>query len=191
MKKVLAGVALVALFAMPSHSALAASDVGFKSLGVDLGYVDPEDVGGTIGFGAFADLGALSPKVALSTHLGYWSKSEDLGFGSEASIHDISLTGRVRYMFPASSPKFQPYAGGGLGFHSMTAEVTIPDQDLGGGFIIPGMTVSDSALKIGLDMGGGFVTPVGAKTDLYGDLWYSIVEDISHLSMKMGVAFKL
>ncbi len=191
MKKVLMGLAVLAIITTPLHVALAASDVGFKSLGVDLGYVDPEDVGGTIGFGAFADLGTLSPRVALSTHLDYWSKTEDLGLGSEASVHDVSLTGRVRYMFPVSSPKFRPYAGGGLGFHSLNAEVTIPDQDLGGGVIVPGMTVSDSQMKIGLDMGGGFVTPVGAKTDLYGDLWYSIVEDFGHVSMKMGIAFRL
>src|SRR5437867_2231295 len=114
MKKLLVFLAVVALFATPSQFAFAASDVGFKSLGVDLGYVSPENVDGTLGFGGFADLGALSPKVRLSTHLGYWGKSQDAGFGS-ASFHDISLTGRVRYMFPVWSRKFQPYAGGGVG----------------------------------------------------------------------------
>lgn len=191
MKKVLAFLAVIALLATPSQIALAASDVGFKSIGVDLGYVSPEDVDGTLGFGAFADLGPLSPTVRLSSHLGFWSKSEDLGSGSEVSVRDISLTGRVRYMFPVSSPKFQPYAGGGLGFHSLRAEVYSPAVDLGGGVIIPAMTDSDSELKLGLDLGGGFVTPVGAKTDLYGDLWYSMVEDFSQLSMKVGLAFHL
>ena len=103
---------VVAVSGLPLQSARAASDVGLKSVGVDLGYVSPENVDGTLGFGAFADLGALSPKVRLSTHLGYWSKSEgDPILQSEATIRDISLMTRARYLFPSSS-KFQPYAGG-------------------------------------------------------------------------------
>ncbi len=189
MKKGLLAVAVVALFAFPAHFALASSDVGFKSVGVDLGFVSPEDIDGTIGFGAFADLGSFSPRVGLSGHLGYWSKSEDF-FGSETSVRDVSLTGRVRYKFPTAS-KFQPYAGGGLGMHFLNAELTTPDVDLGGGLIIPGMSVSDSQTKLGIDLGGGFTTPVGTKTDLYGDFWYSMVEDFGQLSMKVGLAWKL
>ena len=192
MKQVLAVCMLIALSLAPLQYARAASDVGLKSIGVDLGFVSPENVDGTVGFGAFADLGALSPKVRLSTHLGYWSKSEgDPITQSEAKIRDVSLMTRARYNFPVASSKFQPYAGGGLGFHFLKATFSIPDFDLGGGFIIPGMEISDSSTKLGVDLGGGFVTPVGRSTDLYGDMWYGMVEDFSQLSMKVGLAWKL
>jgi opacity protein-like surface antigen len=183
----------VALVCAPVHAAHAASEIGLKAIGVDLGYVSPDNVDGTLGFGAFADLGSLSPKVRLSTHLGYWSKSEgDPITSTEASIRDIAWMTRARYYFPISaSSKFQPYAGGGLGFHFLKASVSVPDFDLGGGFVIPGYEVSDSSTKLGLDLGGGFTTPLGQSTALYGDLWYGMVEDFDQLSMKFGVAWRL
>jgi hypothetical protein len=182
---------VLAFSAMPLQNASAASDMGLKSLGVDLGLVDPENVDGVVGFGASADWGMLSPRVGLSSNLGYWSKSEDLGFGEEVSIRDVSLSTRARYFFPVSSAKFRPYMGGGLGLHFLNAEFSSPAVDLGGGFFLPAMSVSESETKIGIDLGGGFVTPVGAKTDFYGDLWYGIVEDFSQVSMKVGLAWRL
>jgi hypothetical protein len=191
MKRWMMTMVVVALVAMSPVAARAASDIGLKSLGVDLGYVSPENVDGTLGFGAFAELGSLSPKVRLSSHLGYWSKSEGDPIFGEAKIRDVSLMTRARYYFPVSSSKFQPYAGGGLGFHFLKASVTFADLDLGGGFFLPGYEVSDSSTKIGLDLGGGFTTPISQSTDFYGDLWYGIVEDFSQVSMKAGIAWRL
>jgi len=171
------------------QNAFASTNIGWRSIGGDIGLVDPENVGGTLGFGAFADLGILSTRFHLSPQISYWSKSED-AFGVSASVSDISFAARGKYMFPVSSRSFQPYAGGGLGIHFVTAKVTIDDQIIGG-FFIPGMSASDTQSKIGLDMGGGFVAPLSAKTDLTGDLWYTFVSDVSHLSMTLGLAFKL
>src|SRR6185312_170993 len=50
--------------------------LGLNALGVDAGLVDPEGASSTLGLGVFADLGNLAPDVRLSTHVGYWSKSE-------------------------------------------------------------------------------------------------------------------
>jgi hypothetical protein len=69
--------------------------------------------------------------------------------------------------------------------------VSFPEFDLGGGFVIPAYEASDSSTKLGIDLGGGFTTPVGQSTDLYGDMWYGIVEDFSQLSMKLGLAWRL
>ena len=176
------------------QDATAESNMGLQALGVNAGLVSPEDIEETIGVGVFADWGTLSPQWALGSNLDYWSKSEEFGdfFGTtEVSIRDISFTTRAKYLFAVSSPKFQPYVGGGLGLHFIRAEVSIPDQDLGGGFFIPGMTVSDTQTELGLDIGGGFRTPIGASTELAGDLWYGMVEDFSQLSLKIGVAFKM
>src|SRR5262245_34506269 len=97
MKKAIVVIGL-ALFCMAgSQNAWATSDVGFKRLGVDVGIVDPEAAGSTVGFGAFADLGRIAPDVRLSTHVGYWKKSENQ-FGAEASVRDINFAARASYM---------------------------------------------------------------------------------------------
>jgi opacity protein-like surface antigen len=159
--------------ARESHSGL-----GLNRLGVDAGLVDPEAVGSTIGFGVFADLGNLARDIRLSSHLGYWNKSES-AFGAEASLRDISGGARARYMFHVASPKLQPYVGAGLGVHFFHTKMGIP-----------GFTVEDSATKLGLDLGGGVLTPVSPKTDLFAELWYTAA-DIDQLSMKAGVSFRI
>jgi opacity protein-like surface antigen len=173
-----------------SQNAWARTDLGARSIGADVGYVDPDNVNGTLGLGAFMNLGNLSPDIRLAPHLDYWSKSNSFG-GDKATISDISLSPRGLYMFHTSSPKFHPYAGAGLGFHMVHARVQMAAQDLGGGVIIPAMDASNSSMKLGLDMGGGFTTPLSEKTDFCLDLWYSAVSDVGHLSLKAGVSFDL
>jgi len=181
---------IVVVCSVASQNAWARTDLGLKAIGGDLGFVDPDNVDGTLGFGAFANLGNLSPDIRLAPHLGYWSKSQEFG-GDKASISDISLSTRGLYMFHMSSRKFQPYAGAGLGFHMVHSKVQTAAQDLGGGVIIPAMEASDTQTKIGLDMGGGFTTPLSEKADFCLDLWYTAVSDVGHLSMKAGVSFNL
>lgn len=152
--------------------------IGLNRLGVDVGLVDPEGASSTLGFGVFADLGNLAPDVRLSSHLGYWSKSES-EFGAEASVRDISIGARARYMFHVSSPKLQPYVGAGLGVHFFNAKVEF------GGF-----SAEDSATKLGLDLGGGVATPVSPMTDLFGELWYTVA-DIDQFALKAGVSFRI
>jgi opacity protein-like surface antigen len=182
--------AILLFCSVASQNAWAGTSLGLRSAGVDVGYVDPENVDGTMGFGAFADMGNISPDIRLAPHLGYWSKSQE-AFGTKASISDISFSARGLYMFHTTSPKFKPYAGAGLGFHSVTAKVSTPAQDLGGGVIVPAMEASDNSMKLGLDMGGGFTTPLSEKTDFSLDLWYTAVSDVGHLSLKAGVSFDL
>jgi opacity protein-like surface antigen len=173
-----------------AQNAWARTDLGWRSAGVDAGFVDPDNVPGTVGFGAFANLGNLSPDVRLEPHLGYWSKSQEMN-GDKASIRDIALSARALYMFHGTSPKIRPYAGGGLGLHMVHAKVEIAAQDLGGGVIIPAMEASDSQTKLGLDMVGGFQTPLSQKTDFKFDLGYTAVSDVAQFSMKAGISFDL
>jgi opacity protein-like surface antigen len=195
MKKALFLLATVLFCIGQSQNALAKATnpantgLGLNRLGVEAGLVDPEAAGSTLGFGAFADLGTLAPDIRLSSHLGYWSKSEN-DFDAEASVRDVSIGARARYMFHVTSPKVQPYAGAGLGLHFFHTKVAVPDMDLGGGFIVPGFTVEDSATKPGLDLGGGAITPLSPRTDLFVDLWYTLA-DVDQLSMKVGVSFQL
>ena len=154
------------------------SGLGLTALGVEAGLVDPEAAGSTIGFGAFANLGNIARDVRLSSHLGYWSKSEN-AFGAEASVRDISVGARAKYMFHVSSPKLQPYVGTGLGLHFFHMKAGIP-----------GSMFEDSVTKLGFDLGGGVLTPVSPKTDLFGDVWYTVA-DIDQFSMKVGLAFRM
>lgn len=189
MKKAIIALALFGFCTLPAQSAWAKSNIGLMRLGGDIGMVDPEATGSTIGFGAVADLGTISPRVRLTSQLGFWSKSEN-AFGTEASFRDISLGARATYQFPVSSKTFQPYLGGGLGLHFYHSEVTVDDIDLGGGFIVPGFTVDDSATKLGFDLGGGASTPLSERTNLFGEFWYTAA-DIDQVSLKVGLSFQL
>jgi len=172
-----------------SQNAWAKSNIGLQRLGVDAGIVDVDGGGSTLGLGVTADMGTFSKDVRFSFHGNYWNDTEE-SFGAEAGVRDISFSGRARYMFHMDSPKFQPYAGGGLGIHFYRASVTIPAVDLGGGVIIPGEEFSDTSTELGLDMSGGFIVPMSAKTDFTTDITYT-VSDVDQFALKAGVMFKV
>ncbi|MGH7724398.1 MAG: outer membrane beta-barrel protein [Candidatus Eiseniibacteriota bacterium] len=181
----------VALCTVASQNAAAQSDFGFKKLGVAVGYVSPEDMDGTFSIGGFADLGTVAPRFGIEARLDYWSVSEtqEVPFpgapSAEASVRDITLGARGKYYFPVSSTSVRPFAGAGLGMHFVKAEVSIPPVGP-----LPGMSVEDSSTELGLDLGGGMATSLGAKTDLLAELWYT-ASDLGQLSLRAGLAFKL
>lgn len=170
-------------------NAVAQSDIGLKAAGLEVGIVNPEDLDATIGFGALADLGTIVPNVMLEANVGYWSKSEE-EFGMEASVRDISVGARAKYLFNITNSRIRPFAGGGLSMHFLNAEVTIPEQDVMG-FTIPGSSASDSSTKLGLDLGGGFYAPVSPKMNFVTELWLGIVSDVNQLSMRVGMMYNL
>lgn len=172
-----------------SQNAWATSNIGLQRFGINGGLVDVQDGGSTLGLGLSADMGTIAKDVRFSLHADYWNDTEE-SFGAEAGIRDISFGARARYMFHMDSPKFQPYAGGGLGLHFFRASVTVPDIDLGGGVIIPGEEFSDTTTKLGMDLNGGFNVPMSAKTDFTTDLTYTL-SDIDQFSLKAGVSFKV
>lgn len=188
MKKCIAFV-LLACFCTPVSQNAMASDLGLKGVGVSVGMVSPEDIDATFGFGVFADHGWITPEIALESHIDYWSKSEDTGFG-EVSIRDIAVGARGKYMFPTSSASVFPFVGAGLGLHFLNAKVDVPPMDFGGS-TIPGYTVEDSETKLGLDIGGGMKMPVSPKTDFLAEAWYGIVSDVSQFSLRVGMEWAL
>lgn len=165
--------------------ASAQSNLGFKRLGVAVGFVDPEHLDGTFSIGVFANHGTITPRIGLESRIDYWSQSQSL-FGEETSFRDIAVGARGKYMFELAHSRIQPYAGAGLAFHFVHAEVTIPPT--GGS---PGMTIGDSSTKLGLDLGGGFSTPIGPRVDFLGELWYGFASDVDQLSLRVGMSRKL
>jgi opacity protein-like surface antigen len=184
MKKCIVLVVLASICTLVSQNAMA-GDLGFKSLGVSVGMVSPEDLDATFGAGVFMNHGFVTPEIKLESRIDFWSKSEDLGFG-EVSVRDIAVGARGKYMFPTSG-RVLPFAGAGLGLHFLNAKVDVPPQFPGD----PGTSVEDSDTKLGVDIGGGLEMPMNPKTDFVAEAWYGIVSDFSQFSLRVGMAWKL
>jgi opacity protein-like surface antigen len=184
MRRITLWLTLASTVAMTS-SAMAQADLGFKKLGVALGFVNVEDVDGTFSVGVFAHHGTMAPRVGLESRIDFWSTSED-EFGTEVSVRDLAIGARAKYYFDVASTKVQPFAGAGLGLHFLSMEASIPPS---GGF--PGMTVDDSEMRLGLDLGGGLSTPVGPRTDFLAEAWFGLVSDVNQFSLRAGMAWKL
>ena len=183
-RSVLVALVAVAFCTVTMQDAMAESNFGLQKLGVSVSYVSPEDIDGTVGFGAFADLGTVSPRFGMEAHLDRWSYSEE-EFGMEASVSDLTLGMRGKYLFPVSNPKIQPFAGAGLGIHFLSAEVSMPPT---GPF--PGMSMEESSTDLGFELGGGMSTSLGSRTNLLTELWYGF-SDIDQFSMRVGMAWQL
>jgi opacity protein-like surface antigen len=184
MKRIVLLLAL-ALIVTIAPAAMAQSDLGLKGLGVAVGFVSPENMDGVFSFGGFANLGNVTPNIGLEARLDYWSWSKS-EFGVETKAHDTALGVRGKYYFDVQNAKFKPFAGAGLAFHFIGAEVDMPAS---GGF--PATSTSDSETKLGLDLGGGLLTPINPRVDFLGEVWYGVVSDVNQFSMRAGISYKL
>ena len=77
----------------------------------------------------------------------------------------------------------KPWAGGGLGLHFLKAEVSVVDPFSGGT-----LSVEDTATKVGVDLGGGIVTPISDRTNFLAEVWYGLVSDFSQFNLRVGVS---
>lgn len=184
MKRTILLLSLAAL-AATAPAAFAQSDLGLKRIGGALGYVDPEGAGSTFSLGVFADHGTIAPHIGLESRLDYWKQSDDY-FGNSASVRDLTLGVRGKYLFTTSNPKIRPFAGVGLGMHFLKAEVTVPAF---GPF--PATSAEASATKLGLDLGGGVSTPLSPKMDLLGETWFGFVDTANTFSLRAALSYKL
>lgn len=172
---------LFILIALMSMAGFASAQVGFNGVGGHLGYVSPEDIDGTIGFGAHADLGTLMPELGLFAYVDYWGKSEDhQGFKASFSVIDIAAI--VKYHF--SEGDLKPYAGGGLGLNIATAKVEWDDEFWGDG------SESESETDISIHLLGGVAKQLSPNLDGFAEVKYSL-SDIDWLSIQVGVTYKL
>lgn len=187
MKARLVTIATVLLVGLIAGSAHAQSDIGFKGIGGRLGYVSPNDVDGTIGLGAIADLGQITPKFGFEATIDFWSSSTGPA-SFEIKARDIVFGARGKYPFEVKdNPKLKPYAAAGLAFHFVKIEVpavTIGTIGTFGG-------VDDSSTKLGIDLAGGVGYEAGEKFDIVGEIMYRAVSDVGQWLISGGVVFWL
>ena len=164
-----------------SSHASAQSNFGLKAIGATVAFINPEDLSSTAGFGVFADLGTITPKIGMETRVDYWSQTEDV-MGVKSSVHDIIVGGRGKYMFELQNTSIRPFIGAGVSMHFLNAKVTDSTN--------PTLNTDDSETKVGLDLGGGISTGLTERIDFRTEAWY-VVSDMSQFSLNMGLAMKL
>lgn len=183
---IIAAVALLCAIAVPGT---AATNLALRGVGGAVSLVDANDVDMTFGVNLLFDLGLVADNVGLESYGMFWQQTEDY-FGNELKVRDIAFGARAKYLVPLQSSSIQPYAGGGLGLHVVTAGVSTPEINLGG-TIIPATTVDETELKLGLDIGAGALFDISPKMGIITDVWYTMVSDVSQLSLRGGLMFKL
>jgi len=114
-RSALIGMIILCLFM--TSALFAASDIGLKGVGPQLGYVSPSigGLGGAIGLGGVVDLGMITPQIGLQGDVLYWSKSNDY-VGYKWSYSQLYISAIAKYYFEhKKGASLMPYAGGGLG----------------------------------------------------------------------------
>lgn len=162
--------------------AVARADLGFVGFGPTISYVSPEDLDGTIGFGAIADFGTIVPNLGLEATGDFWSKSEGSG-SQEVKFQDISFGGRAMYHFPVQNSNLDPAVGGGLALHFLRSE--IPE------FVISGITFggTETETRIGFDIAGELGVEVSDNLDILVLTAYRVVEDFGQFVIGAGLKF--
>jgi hypothetical protein len=188
MKQVKLIAAAAALCTLVASGATAAPNVALQGIGLKAGFVNPENVSSTLGFGFVFDLGMLAENVAFESYAGYWSQSDD-AFGTEFGVRDFAFGSKAKYMFATSNPTVQPYVGGGLGLHILNAHVESPAYYSGGTLVIPGYSASDTEVRLGMDLGGGVKIDRGNTFSFFSEAYFSIVSDLTHFSFMVGAEY--
>jgi len=190
MRRNIAILACVLVLTLGASAASAQANLGFKGVGVRVGYVNPENIDATFAFGVFTDLGTFHPNVSFETYMNYWSKSMDAyGFG-ETKFRDIIVGAKAEYLFNVASPKVRPFVGAGLSLHFLHGEVSIAPLTVGT-LTIPGTSVDTSDTKLGLDFGGGLRAGLSPTIDFVGEAGFSLVSDVSQFGISAGILFHI
>lgn len=174
--------------------------LAFRGVGVDVGYIWPNNVENTVQYGLRVDLGYLGPGVRIIPSIAYWRSEfkqseldvlaarlssqtgrvisgEDLG-PIEWSDLSLSVDGHFVWNTPIQVLTF---AGGGVGLHALNGQGDAIDDTL----------VEDllDAITAGISVLGGFEFSPIERFRVYGEGRYTILNSIQYLSAKGGVQF--
>ena len=172
MKKLIAIIAIVGVVGFAATAANAGG-VGLRAVGIDAGYVSPDNIDGTWTAGFAMDFGIPMANVYVSPFVNYWKFSET-AFSVDASLADLAFGGTVKYVIPTAVPTVQPFIGAGVAAHRLTTEVD--------GF---------SETRLGYQFGGGLQVGVAERMNIVGQGWYTLVEDLNQWSLRGGLSWTL
>lgn len=144
------------------------ASVDFTHGGIRAGYVMPNDIDNTVGFGAELGFGLPVPNLSFAVEGGYWSKSysEELaGTTWEAKFSDLNFGLSGKYEYPAMPNQFHPYVGAGIGYHMLSVETSIL-----------GISVSADDNKFGAHFFGGFRVPFNPVVSAFVEARYTVVD---------------
>jgi len=160
-----------------NQGAYAQSDIGLKGIGGRLGFAMPEDpIDNTIGFGAVADLGTISPVIGLDAFIDFWSKGYDVAT-AEWKYTEIAFGAMAKYLFPVDGA-IKPYAGGGLALHY--GKVSWDDPYFG--------DFSDSDTDLGIHLAGGVEKAFSPSMTGFAEAKYAI-GGADYFFISAGVVF--
>lgn len=187
MKRILVLLPVAFLLLTFSSTSFAQMMLGPKGIGGFAGYVKPEDIDGTFGFGAVVDLGTFTPALGWEVEGAYWSKSETeeaFGIKVKATISDIAISSHLKYRFPMPQSPIKPYAGGGIGIHIVEVEGEVT-------FLGETETASETETKFGFHLLGGGEFEASPQVKVFAEARFSLVEDFNQFGLFGGAKFKL
>jgi hypothetical protein len=181
MKRLFVIIAVLGVAAFSLGDATAASPL--RSVGIQAGYVSPENIDGTwtVGFGL--DFGLPVTNLYVQPFLGYWNYSETV-FGLEASITDWTIGGNLKYVIPTSAPKVRPFVAGGAAVHMLNASTE-------GSILSVPVSIDVSDNQFGFQAGGGLIVDASPRVSIIGSGFYHIVENYNQWMVGGGVQINL
>lgn len=171
-------------------SAFAQTNISLNGVGAKIGFVDPENIESTFGFGAVADLGWITPKIALEGEVLYWKKSYDEGAHWEWSYSQLYISALGKYYFEQKKgSKFLPYAGAGIGLviAKVSSDYSGPSDPYWGG----DLNTSESETGIGLHFLGGAKMALSPQIDGFAEARFSTGEGADFFGIFAGFIYQL
>lgn len=191
MKKIVLSLIVVFLFVAFTNNSRAQDMKVGAQIGVALPLGDFGDVAST-GFGGLGTFHyVLKPNITLTGALGYYYFGSDkdisnaLGSYGDYSYSIIPLVAGIRYHLGKKADEFNPYIGGeiGLYFVSFSYKANLPYWGT--------QEYSDSETKFGLSPMAGFTYNLQKNLVLDVNAKFSVVEDLNHFVVNVGLIFNL
>jgi len=205
-------VALLAVCASPDLRAQSLADydysnLAFRGVGFDYGYIWPTRVTATPAYSIRLDLGFLGPGVRIAPSVTYWSShfrateltrlagqinrlpaledknvtvtAADLG---EISWSDLTIAVDAHLLWTTPVGIFT-YIGAGLGVHALNGQ----------GVFIENTFVEDllDSTSAGIAVMGGLEAQPWSNLRMYGEARYTIVSDVRFPGLRIGAALML
>jgi hypothetical protein len=150
-----------------------------NSVGLGVGFVDPEAVDGTLWFTGNVNI-KVANQLVVQPELGYWSKTEKIPALVEASVKDFNVGANLLFV-PVTTSALDVGIGAGVGAHFLKGEVGVADV----------FSESESETKFGVHLLGTVGYKVTGGFQVFAALRFDLVSDINQFKVYGGVRFKI